>query len=241
MSNADWRAQLRAAGVDRRPPPSSKGALQDKVAAVPVTVLRPSRPNKPNNVITIEQLAKYSEPPSPTIVPPVTPAIAPEKSAVSSSSPSAAPSECLRPPSPPLGEMPPPSYQPPPSTEAPRMPKKVSNRNKYGAELRERIVRQIIDGPPGTAARLSREHGLSGGLVSQWVTRYRKKHPERRTLVSNGHSPKSGAVAIERPTAELPPLPEIRLDGLAPYVRALVRQEVDAALREWKRRMFEGS
>lgn len=81
MDNADWRAQLREAGIDRRPPPSSKGALQDKVAAVPVTVLRPSRPNKPNNVITIEQLAKYSEPPSPTIVPRMTPAIAPEKSA----------------------------------------------------------------------------------------------------------------------------------------------------------------
>ena len=257
MSNADWRAQLREAGIDRRPPPSSKGALQDKVAAVPVTVLRPSRPNKPNNVITIEQLAKYSEPPSPTIVPPMTRAIAPEKSAVSSSSPSAPPvasAPSPSPTSPPTSlrqpalfapnvvEMPADSYHPPPSelqpsTEGSEMPKKVSKRNKYGAELRERVVRQIIDGPPGTAARLSREHGLSDGLVSQWVTRYRRKHPEGRTLVSHGHSPKSETLVK---ASELPPPPAVHLTGLEDYIRAIVEREVEAALKAWKRRMFEG-
>lgn len=141
-------------------------------------------------------------------------------------------------------EMPAASYQPPPSevqpsTEEPEMPKRKSisqaTRGKYTHEQKTDYVRAILAGER-TVSSVAAETGLAPPSIYAWIQKHRDKS-KGSTLVSNGSPPRSEPLAK---TTELPPPPAVHLTGLEDYIRAIVEREVEAALKAWKRRIFEG-
>jgi transposase-like protein len=150
--------------------------------------------------------------------------------------------EPLEAPTPPL--LPQPETQPsqPPAPEPAEMATKkkgerfpVEHKAKVVArwlELTEQAAAKGITGrATGAGSQTAREFKTSEANVSTWVRQHKKQNgaaPAKatKTLAS---SPASGPVSIAGP---LPPMPTVTLSGLEEYVRALVAQEVKAAIRK---------
>jgi transposase-like protein len=88
----------------------------------------------------------------------------------------------------------------------------------------------------GILQAAAKEAGISAPSFKGWMAKFRKeagalnKGSSTRTLVSPPSSPRSAAVSVSN--GLLPPLPTVTLAGLEEYVRALVAQEVKAAIRK---------
>lgn len=51
------------------------------------------------------------------------------------------------------------------------------SRKKFSPEYRDEAVKMVLDGPR-SIAEVARELGLNAGTLGNWVSSYRKKHPE---------------------------------------------------------------
>jgi len=239
----NWRAQLRLAEVPRRPPPPSRpdrGFIEQPEERVEPTVVR-KRGLIPMEALEREQLADLAEELGEPLEAPRISAVSdsstePERQRGITSRHSADPF--------PRPLLPQPETQPsqPPAPEPVEMAAKkkgerfpVEHKAKIVArwlELTEQAAKKGITGrATGAGSQTAREFKTSEANVSTWVMQYKKRHgieptKSAKTLVS---SPASGPVSVAGP---LPPMPTVALSGLEEYVRALVAQEVKAAIRK---------
>jgi len=237
---ADWRAQLRAEGVERRPPPSrpDRGYVEQPEERINTTVLPPRTPphqrrrvetptlHAPVALIRLERPGNSAPPPEPPSPPEPIYYVPP-------------PAELL-PPEPATQAPPPDTEQPTPQLgEADMAPrKKRKTRTWTDPDTQRESVSRIIH--QGVSHKtIAREIGVSVSAVGKWVKTYGAR------VKRSG--PVSSERAFEAPAAQRtlpsvaprasgadPKAPElvVRFEGLEAYIRAVVAQELKRRLSD---------
>lgn len=253
-ADVDWRAQMRASDIPRRPAPSSsrgaeppqsrpdRGYVEQPEERVNTTVFPPRpkpTPQPPQRLVRFTRNMMQedghsldeSEPPKREPPPPPPP-----------------PAELMAPE--------PPTQVPPPTTVdpirqlianemasrlgEPAMPAKAARKTRTVLPEADKIryASLLIQGKR-TTADITRETTVSKSAVLRWPDVYGRQaralikaegraSEQSPTLVS---SPVSGPVSVAPATSAVPPAPSLSLSGLEEYIRALVRKEVGIELK----------
>lgn len=243
---ADWRAQLRAEDVPRRPPPSSRGERPDRGYV--------EQPEERVNATAFPPRQPPHQPPrqqrrrveTPTLYTPVA-LIRFEHPAPEPMPPEPMPPEPIYYVPPPAELMPPePLTQPPPPTtvrpepepeESEVVSKKRKKRTVHSYEDKVRYTRRLLDGE--SYASVAKDAGVSPSAVPRWVEQFgaaarKLRRAADKTLASTPQSaPRSAAPSAPVSSAGDPPPPEliVRFEGLEAYIQAIAAKAVRAELK----------
>ncbi len=248
----NYRAEMRAHGIDRRPPPSNRGALGSGAAND-----RDARPDRGFIEQPEERLQFADKPPreawrNPAPLPPEqrkpTAQIAAPKIETTIAPPPAAPQEPER-------------KERGPDKKKRRTPIHKGMSPLEFERLRLKAIRLVMeDGEHGSGVRVAKMLNVSSGAVTTWVKQWKAKHGRktlppledpsfaRETLLSRPSPPPSEPVAPESPRESIRAVvaapnvvvnaPSLRA-ALEAFIQNAVDARVDAAIRAHMKRVWE--